>query len=205
MELRRMDRDELTALYEQEMVYDFPPDERKPLRAMLRLMDRGCYDPQLAVEDGSPMGYALLWLPESREGALLEYLGVLRGKRNGGAGARILAALGEQYSQLFGEAEAPTSGDPAEDELRRRRIGFYLRNGFRVLDYQCAMFGVHFQCLYRGPETDDHKVEALHRGVYAGYFSPAHMARYIQLPLAPGEEIHPAPRWMEEDEEEISP
>ena len=116
MELKRMDRDELTDLYEREMVYDFPPDERKPLRAMLRLMDEGKYDPLLAVEDGEPMGYALLWLPESREGALLEYLGVLRGKRNGGAGARILSALGERYSQLFGEAEAPTSGDPEEDD-----------------------------------------------------------------------------------------
>ena len=66
MELKRMDRDELTDLYEREMVYDFPPDERKPLRAMLRLMDEGKYDPLLAVEDGEPMGYALLWLPESR-------------------------------------------------------------------------------------------------------------------------------------------
>ena len=202
MELKRMDRDELTDLYEREMVYVFPPDERKPLRAMLRLMDEGKYDPLLAVEDGEPMGYALLWLPESREGALLEYLGVLRGKRNGGAGARILSALGERYSQLFGEAEAPTSGDPGEDDLRRRRIGFYLRNGFRVLDYECAMFGVHFKCLYRGFEEDDRKVQELHKGVYTGYFSPAHMERYIQLPLAPGEAIHPAPRWMEEDDEE---
>ena len=42
----------------------------------------------------------------------------------------------------------------------------------------------------------------LHQGVYTGYFSPAHMERYIQLPLAPGEAIHPAPRWMEEDDEE---
>ena len=202
MELRRMDRDELTALYEGEMVHDFPDDERRPLRAMLRLMDRDRYDPMLAVEDGAPMGYALLWLPEHQEGAaLLEYLGVLRGKRNGGAGSRILAALGEHYSQLFGEAEAPTSGDPEEDDLRRRRIGFYQRNGFRVLEYECAMFGVHFKCLYRGPETDDQKVLALHRGTYTSYFSPPHMERYIQIPLAPGEAIHPAPRWLEEDDE----
>ena len=198
MELRLLNKEELTTLYQNEMRIDFPHAELKPLSAMLRLMDMGRYDPLLVTEDGKAVGYALVWLPENREGALLEYFGVLRGLRNGGLVTKILALLVERYGQLFGEAEAPSSEDPTENDLRRRRIAFYERNGFRVLDYECALFGVHFNCLYRGPETDDRKVEAMHRGVYAGYFSPAHMERYIQLPLGPGEEIHPAPEWVEE-------
>lgn len=199
MELKMLNKEELTALYQNEMTADFPKAELKPLRAMLRLMDMGRYDPLLITEGGQPLGYALLWLPEGREGALLEYLGVLRGKRNGGLGTKILALLAARYGQLFGEAEAPgPEASPEENDLRRRRIAFYERNSFRVLDYQCALFGVRFHCLYRGPETDDRKVEALHRGVYAGYFSPAHMERYIQLPLAPGEAVKPAPEWVEE-------
>ena len=206
MKLKPLDKQELTDLYQNEMVFDFPKAELKPLRAMLRLMDMGQYDPLLITDDeGSPLGYAMLWLPRARNGALLEYLGVLRGKRNGGLGTQVLHLLAERYGQLFGEAEAPTSDDPAENNLRRRRIAFYERNGFRVLDYECALFGVHFNCLYRGPETDDRKVEALHRSVYADYFSPEHMARYIQLPLHPGEAIHPSPAWVEEDEEEVFP
>ena len=206
MKLKLLDKQELTDLYQSEMVFDFPKAELKPLRAMLRLMDMGQYDPLLITGDeGSPLGYAMLWLPRARNGALLEYLGVLRGKRNGGLGTQVLPLLAERYGQLFGEAEAPTSDDPAENDLRRRRIAFYERNGFRVLDYECALFGVHFNCLYRGPETDDRKVEALHRSVYADYFSPEHMARYIQLPLHPGEAIHPSPAWVEEDEEEVFP
>ena len=67
----------------------------------------------------------------------------------------------------------------------------------------CALFGVRFHCLYRGPETDDQRVQEIHRSVYENYFSAAHMERYIQLPLAPGEEIHPAERWLEEREEEV--
>ena len=82
-----------------------------------------------------------------------------------------------------------------------RRVAFYERNGFRVLDYDTALFGVHFKSLYLGPETDDRKVEALHRSVYADYFSPKHMERYIQLPLRPGEAVRSAPAWLEEDEE----
>lgn len=206
MELKLLDKQELTDLYEHEMVFDFPKAELKPLRAMLRLMDMGQYDPLLVTDDGGePLGYAMIWLPRARNGALLEYLGVLRGKRNGGLGTQILSLLAERYSQLFGEAEAPTSDDPAENDLRRRRIAFYVRNGFRVLDYECALFGVHFNCLYRGPETDERKVESLHRSVYADYFSPEHMERYIQLPLHPGEAIHPSPAWVEEDEEEVFP
>ena len=202
MELKLMNREELTALYQNEMTADFPKAELKPLSAMLRLLDMGRYDPLLITEGGQSLGYALLWLPEGREGALLEYLGVLRGKRNGGLGTRILALLGTRYGQLFGEAEAPDpEAPPEENNLRRRRIAFYERNGFRVLDYQCALFGVRFHCLYRGPEADDRKVEALHRSVYAGYFSPAHMERYIQLPLAPGEEVRPAPEWVEEQDD----
>ena len=199
MELKLLNKEELTELYNAELVFDFPKSELKPVRSMHRLMDMGVYEPMLVLEDGEPIGYAMVWLPPCRQGALLEYFGVLRGKRNAGLGTRILHRLAEQYGQIFGEAEAPTSDDPAENELRRRRIGFYLRNGLRLLDYDCALFSVHFNCLYLGSETDDRKIEALHRSVYASYFSPEHMERYIQLPLRPGEAINPAPEWVEED------
>ena len=202
MELQRLNKQELEHIYTAEMTQDFPRAELKPLRAMLRLMDLGCYDPLAAVENGHTVGYAMLWLPPAGQGALLEYLGVLRGMRSGGRGGELLALLAQRYGALFGEAEKPDASDPAENELRRRRIGFYQRNGFRVADYECALFGVRFHCLYRGPEQDDRAVEALHRSVYANYFTPAHMQRYIQLPLRPGERVHPAPAWLEEDEAE---
>ena len=203
MELKLLNKEELTDLYQKELVFDFPKSELKPLRAMLRLMDQGLYDPLLVLEDGHPVGYALCWFGKEWEGkgALLEYFGVLRGQRNGGIGSRILGALAERYGQLYGEAEAPTSEDPEENDLRNRRLGFYQRNGFRLLDYECALFGVHFKCLYLGGEEDDRKVEVMHRQVYADYFTPGHFEAYIQLPLRPGEAIRPAPQWVEEDED----
>lgn len=205
MELTLLNKEQLARLYNEELVADFPRAELKPLRAMHRLMDMGRYDPLLVTEKGETVGYAMVWLPQERNGGLLEYLGVLRGKRNSGLGSHILSLLAERYGQLFGEAEAPSSPDPAENNLRRHRIAFYERNGFRVLDYECALFGVHFNCLYRGYETDDRKVEKLHRSVYTDYFTPAHIERFIQLPLRPGEEIHPSPEWVEEDEVEVFP
>ena len=198
MELKLLNKEELADLYAARLTADFPKSELKPLRAMHNLMDLGRYEPLLVTEDGDAVGYAMVWLPPEENGALLEYFGVLPALRSGGLGSRILTLLTDRYSQIFGEAEAPTSPDPEENHLRQRRLGFYQRNGFRVLDYECALFGVHFNCLYRGPERDDRVVEALHRSVYASYFTPAHMEQFIQLPLRPGEEIHPAPEWVEE-------
>lgn len=198
MELKLLNKAELAQLYQEEMVFDFPKSELKPLSGMLRLIEMGRYEPLLAVEDGEALGYAMIWPSQNGRGVLLEYLGVLRGKRNGGLGTRILALLKERYGQLLGEVEALDSADPAENELRRHRVSFYLRNGFRVLDYECALFGVHFNCIYWGTETNDRTVQAIHREIYAGYFSPGHMERYVQLPLLPGDEIHPAPEWVEE-------
>ena len=201
MELKLLNKEELHELFQNEMVYDFPKDELKPLSAMYRLMDLDMYDPLLVLQDGEAVGYALAWLPRDRNGALLDYFGVLRGKRNAGLGTRILHLLAERYGCIFGEVEAPVSDDPAENDLRRRRIGFYLRNGLRQLDYDCALFGVHYHCLYLGPETDDRKIEAMHRAVYSDYYSPEHFARFVQFPLLPGEQVRPAPAWIEEEDD----
>ena len=198
MELKLLNKDELTELYQKELCVDFPKSELKPLRAMLNLMDLGRYEPLLVLKEGQAVGYAMIWLPTNQDGALLEYFGVLRGMRNSGLGSQILHLLQTRYVQLFGEAETPDSGSPEIDDLRRRRLAFYQRNGFRITDYECALFGVHFKCLYCGPLTDDRAVESLHRSVYADHFSPSHMEKYVQLPLLPGEPIHPAPEWIEE-------
>ena len=198
MELKLLNKDELTELYQKELCVDFPKSELKPLRAMLYLMDLGRYEPLLVLKDGKAVGYAMIWLTTNRNGALLEYFGVLRGLRNSGLGSQILRILQNRYGQLFGEAETPDSGSPEIDDLRRRRLAFYQRNGFRLADYECALFGVHFNCLYCGPLVDDRAVEALHRSVYEDYFSPSHMEKYVQIPLSPGESIHPCPEWVEE-------
>lgn len=201
MELKQLNKEELSALYREEMIYDFPKSELKSLGAMHRMMDRGIYEPLAAVEDGEILGYAMMWLSAEPDSALLDYLGVLRGKRDRGLGGQLLGLLQGRYRQLFGEAETPDSENQKENDLRRRRLGFYERNGFRITDYQCALFGVKFNNIYFGPETDDRKVEAAHRTIYARWFSPEHMERYIQLPLLPGEELRPAPAWVEEEEE----
>lgn len=199
MKLRKISVEELRELYQRELCFDFPAEELKPLSSMERLMADGRYDPMVMEDQGESLGYALVWLDRDRRYALLDHLGVLRGKRNGGLGSELLTLLGEQYPELFGEAEAPDSGDPEEDQLRARRLGFYARNGFRQLSYECAMFGMHYRALYRGPEKDDDLILQKHRKVYQDFFSREQMQRFIQLPLKKGEPVKPAVRWQEEE------
>ena len=125
MKLKLLNKTELTDLYRSDLVRDFPKSELKPLKGMLSLMDRGKYEPLAVLEGERLIGYAMVWLPPERKGALLEYFGVRPRYRNGGVGGRVLDLLTERYGQLFGEAEAPCDEDPAVNGLRRRRLAFY--------------------------------------------------------------------------------
>ena len=199
MNLRILSREELKTLYETELRFVFPPEELKSLASMERMMADGRYDPLVLEDGGETLGYAMMWLDRERRGALLDYLGVLRGRRNGGLGSRLLALLEERYPEIFCESEAPDAGAPGEEGLRRRRLAFYERNGFRRLGYDCAMFGVYYQALYRGPEEDDGRILEKHQRVYRDHFSAEQMERFIQLPLKEGEPVRPRLRWREEE------
>ena len=118
---------------------------------------------------------------------------------------QAIPALEERYGALFGEAEAPENGDPAGEPLRRRRLAFYQRNGFRYGGYDCALFGVHYRALIRGAE--DMTAEELlqvHQSIYRRHFPPALYQRFIQIPLRPGERPNPPGHWMEEEKDGVS-
>ena len=202
MTLNELNAAQLSALYEQEMKAAFPPEELKPLKSMLTLMEQGRYQ-ALGLFDGEDLlAYALLWLEPDIPFALLDYLGTVSGQRNRGLGTRLLDELARYYKDwrgVFGEAEAPENGDPAGDGLRRRRLDFYLRSGFRYGGYDCALFGVHYQTLIRGAEdvTAEELLEA-HQRIYRRGIPPKAYERFIQIPLHPGEAVRKATDWIEE-------
>ena len=143
MKLNELSPQQLAQLYRQELTSAFPPEELKPLRSMLSLMEQGRYQ-ALGLYDGEDLvAYALIWLEPGCPFALLDYLGTMAGLRDRGLGSRMLDLLAEHYAHfrgIFGEAEAPENGDPAGEPLRRRRLAFYQRNGFRYGGYDCALF-----------------------------------------------------------------
>lgn len=126
MKLNELSPQQLAQLYRQELTSAFPPEELKPLRSMLSLMEQGRYQ-ALGLYDGEDLvAYALIWLEPGCPFALVDYLGTMAGLRDRGLGSRMLDLLAEHYAHfrgIFGEAEAPENGDPAGEPLRRRPAG----------------------------------------------------------------------------------
>lgn len=208
MKLNELSPQQLAQLYRQELTSVFPPEELKPLRSMLSLMEQGRYQ-ALGLYDGEDLvAYALIWLEPGCPFALLDYLGTMAGLRDRGLGSRMLDLLAEHYAHfrgIFGEAEAPENGDPAGEPLRRRRLAFYQRNGFRYGGYDCALFGVHYRALIRGAEdVTAEELLQVHQSIYRRHFPPALYQRFIQIPLRPGERPNPPGRWMEEEKDGVS-
>lgn len=202
MTLNELSADRLTELYQRHLKIDFPPTELKPLHVMLTLLAEHRYQ-ALGLYDGEElMGYALSALEPGIPLVLLDYLGVLRGKRNGGLGAELLALLSDYYRDyrgIFGEAEDPDWGDPAEADLRRRRLGFYTRNGFRFAGYDCALFGVRYHTLVCGDaELTAEELIPVHRIMHGRSLPPELSRRFLQIPLSPGELPNEPGNWSEE-------
>ena len=192
MELRLPNLTQLRQIYETEMKESFPPAELKPLSAIERMWAEGKYRPWCLFDEEEIVGLGFLWLGEDRTWALLDYLCVCSKRRNDGLGSTILKLLqqAEPGVVLFGEAEAPVHApDP---EMAERRLGFYLRNGLRIADYDTDIFGVHYKTLYLADHevANDALMEA-HCNVYRGSFTPEKYARHVVIPRDPAMEQLP--------------
>ena len=201
MRLEILTPDMLQTVYETDLKEAFPPAELKPLSAMEAMRSRGAYVP-LALRDGDspPLGYILLWKHADGRFILIDYLCVPAARRNNGIGGKILQSVRAHYppdTVFIGESEAPT-GNPAQDELILRRLGFYARSGAETLHYDTALFGVHYRTLcWANALPDEALVMRKHQEIYLQQFGREKYDRYIQIPLASGEAAHPVTDWTE--------
>lgn len=202
MQLRTLNAQALTALYQTELVRAFPPTELKPLKSMLTLMEQGRYEALGMYDEDGLHGYALFWLEPGIPFALLDYFGTLEGQRGSGLGTRMLDLLADYYKNyrgIFGEAEGVFSPDPEEAAVQKRRLAFYERNGFRYGGYDCALFGVHYLTLIRG-DADVSAEELLdaHQRIYRSGIPKEAYDRFIQIPLHEGEAVRVPTDWKED-------
>ena len=189
MKLIELTAEQLSALYESELKAAFPPQELKPLKAMLNLMAEKNYH-ALGLYDGDELaGYALLWLEPGIPFALLDYLGTTRARRNEGLGSDMLLRLEQQGRPLVAEAEFPVPGDSdAENALRLRRIQFYIRNGFTPA-YIMSTCGMVWQALLCGTVEPLENIMAQHKTLYGDVRTD------VVIPLPEGQTPQP-PYWM---------
>lgn len=105
------------------MQASFPDDEYRPYDEQLALFQ----EPEYRIYY-MPAGFLAVW--EFKSFTYIEHFAVDPALRNSGIGSAMLQELVKKYQKpICLEVELP------EDELTRRRIGFYERNGFVFNDY----------------------------------------------------------------------
>ncbi|MGM9614346.1 MAG: GNAT family N-acetyltransferase [Oscillospiraceae bacterium] len=182
MDIKPASPQQMAWAYENHMKPSFPAAELAPLQALQKLYDEGRYRPWCLFDGETIVGEAFVYACEPGFG-LLEYLCVAPEARCGGLGSKLLAAVceAEEGSILFGEAEIPAY---AEDEVvAKRRIGFYLRSGAQIADYDTCLFGVPYHTLYwakNPPETA--ALCAAHERAYRRRFSAQAFQKFVRIP-----------------------
>ena len=124
----------------------FPDAERKPIRRILKMAKLGRARIWAIRGDGKFAG--LLMTMEAPHLVQLDYLAVCKKERNSGLGAEALKLLREKLEgrPMFLEIENPDQPGPDQD-LRRRRRGFYLRCGMEPLGIRAQVYDVRMELL----------------------------------------------------------
>lgn len=148
MTIVSLSKEQVADVFQIHLCQDFPPEERKPLNVILNAMDAGKYECFGLLEE-ELLGYA--FFIKLGEDYLLDYLAIVRGKRDLGLGSVFLRELSRQLAaadSLILEVEEPSSAEnEADATLRSRRKAFYLRNGFSDTGVNGEAFGVNFRLL----------------------------------------------------------
>jgi GNAT superfamily N-acetyltransferase len=149
MTMRILTAKERYYFYQNYLVNDFHKNEIKPFDRMERLIEQGKYTCYGFFEETTPLGYAYFIKYPNEQLFLLDYFVVLKQYRSKGFGSDFLNEIKNQVlgnsSVLIAEVENP---DYIEDEANKddskRRINFYLRNGFM----QSNVLSQVFHCEY---------------------------------------------------------
>ncbi len=170
MELKNLNTEETTFIYNEYMKEDFPPYELKSLKKMLRLTSEGKYQPMGIYENNELVGYAYLVNYENI--VILDHFAILKNKRNDGLGAKAINLLSDHFKDKYDifilEADDPDFFERQEDkDLSERRIGFYKRNGLTQVMFKVTAYEADFIILATNDKIKDpKKIMELYVGLY---------------------------------------
>ena len=106
----------------------FPIQERRDAEVQREYTNqKPCFHCHIILKEDTPIGLLTLWTLEDFH--YIEHFAILEPYRNKGYGQLVLLLLKEKIKgMIILEAEEPT------DDITRRRIGFYQRQGFVLQD-----------------------------------------------------------------------
>ncbi len=184
-EFRLLTAQEMAWVHENHMKRDFPPAELKPLSLLQKMLADGQYAPYALFQGGDLVAYAFYWMAGDPY-VMLDYFAVVPERRNKGAGGRLLREMLDRFCVdghgVFGEVEIPNTGVSEVDELRQRRLNFYLRAGLRRMGFTTKTFGVPYIVLSYGPEISDEELMEVNRRIYRSSLSEAMYEENVFIP-----------------------
>lgn len=194
--LKPLDDAALERAYNEVFREAFPPQELRPIDAIRGMISEGYYRAMALCEGARELGYICLW--EDPPYVLIDYLCVPRKMRGGGIGGEIIEKIRQAFpadTVFIGETEAPT-GDAERDGIILRRLDFYRRCGAVTLDYDTALFGVHYKTIvWARSEPDAGEVMRRHSLFYLRSFPKKLYEAAVRIPLAEGESAEVTGKW----------
>ncbi len=184
MNLKRLNEKQISKLYKEHMINDFPKDELKPLNMILESVKNGFYDCLGLFENEKMVGYT--FMVKLDNSYLIDYIAIFSELRNKGIGTSLLNIIDdylETADRIVGEVEDPTNTeDMSQKELQNRRLNFYLRNNCRDTKLRVECFGVRYIILEAGNKHCRDKDEAwmLYEGFYKRFLTEEKFNRNIQ-------------------------
>lgn len=107
----------------------FPTDEYRPYDEQKKLLDNPYYRIYVYKQQDEVAAFFCVWTFD--DFAFVEHFAVKENYRSGGIGSKLIQALVEKLNlPICLEVELP------EEEMAKRRIGFYERNGLVFNDYE---------------------------------------------------------------------
>lgn len=189
MEIEMLTKQQIKQIYQNHLVNDFPANERRPLRAILKSMRRDTYICYGLTDGGELMAYAF-FVRQGRD-YLLDYFAAVEGKRASGYGSVFLRMLRKELidaEYVLAEVEEPDSAqDEIEKETRTRRIRFYERAGFADTGVRARTFGVDYRII--GTQAKNRFEKARICELYVALYSkamPKFLCRREVKPWIPG-------------------
>lgn len=152
LEMKTLQTDAVTRIYEAHLTKDFAADELKPLSHILERIECGDYECFGFFESHQLVGYMFFSGSRKSNLLLLDYFAVVNGKRGMGYGSQMLRHVKSlEYNKdgIIIEIEHPDSAKSREDyEVRKKREAFYLNNGLEKTNVESRVNGVHFDILF---------------------------------------------------------
>lgn len=148
--IKKLEKEQVKALYYNRMKYDFPANELKPFSSIERGISENRYDCIGLFDGENILGYAYFAILRANgiTAHLLDYLAIEKNCRHTGLGSEFFGLFSvylKDTSIAFLEAENPEyAKSAAEKQMRIARQNFYRKNNCTDTGITSRVFGAEY-------------------------------------------------------------